>query len=367
MAYHDLTAPLLTVTSATDTAIGLTPTSTQSGDSLSFLGVSTTGPAGILRPGESVSKTLYFRSGSVPGSINQVHLQVIQTDDLSPFDLQPLLPASTLAQPNFAAIYAQLELMIGPTWANYVSMLASNATLLPSVMGDNSDPTTLIDLEVTAATAAIGTSIAGLATTTDPLVPVAGQAVQATNQATGDSYVTYALLDESFIFADVIPGTYTFTFQGATISSSPTAVVAQGQAVQGVALNLIAIDAPSGTRAQSAVTDPSISEPSWSGGIASSISTASAPPPNPDVFGLLAFGDVIQQGDPSSQGSIKTVFFIKGFHDVAPVTDAEVAANADVFPGAEIIAVDWDGCGRSFRPIPPELSLGGSEFAVGRG
>ncbi len=59
---HDLTAPLLEVTSSTGTAIGLTSTDIHSGIYLEFLGVSTTGPAGILRPGESVSRTLYFQS-----------------------------------------------------------------------------------------------------------------------------------------------------------------------------------------------------------------------------------------------------------------------------------------------------------------
>ena len=67
---HDLSAPLLDVTSPTNTTIGFTPTDVHSGIYLEFLGVSTTGPAGILRPGESVSRTLYFQSAATPGDIN---------------------------------------------------------------------------------------------------------------------------------------------------------------------------------------------------------------------------------------------------------------------------------------------------------
>ena len=47
--------------------------------------------------------------------------------------------------------------------------LAQNATLLPAVMGDNSDALTLLDLSVTEATAAVETSISGITSATPTL------------------------------------------------------------------------------------------------------------------------------------------------------------------------------------------------------
>ncbi len=244
---HDLTAPLLEVTSPAGTAIGLTPTDVHSGIYLEFLGVSTTGPAGILRPGESVSRTLYFQSAAEAGDENSVQIQVFQTDDSSPIDLQPYLLPSNLAQPNFPAIYAELQQSVGSTWGDYIATLAKEATLLPAVMGDDSDPMTLLDLAATDATSVVDTSISGIATAADPLVPIAGQVVYIVNQDTGDSYSTYTLNDGSFVFPQVTPGTYTFMVQGEAIASPPTVTVASGQALQGVALDLVAAVSLSGT------------------------------------------------------------------------------------------------------------------------
>ena len=65
--------------------------------------------------------------------------------------------------------------------------------------------------------------------------------VDAINQTTGDSYSTYTLNDGSFVFPQVTAGSYTFTFQGAIITSPPTVTgVADGQALQGVTLDVVA-------------------------------------------------------------------------------------------------------------------------------
>ncbi len=120
-----------------------------------------------------------------------------------------------------------------------MATLAEEATLLPAVMGDDSDPLTLLDLSTTQATAAVDTSISGVAVAPDPLLPIAGQVVNAINRDTGDSYSTYTLNDGSFVFPQVTPGTYALVYEGAIITSSSTVTVADGQAVQGVTLDLI--------------------------------------------------------------------------------------------------------------------------------
>ncbi len=187
-----------------------------------------------------MSRTLYYESAAESGNENAVQLAVFQTNDSSPIDLEPYLLPSLLADPNFAAIYAQLQQQVGPTWGDYIATLARDASLLPAVMGDNRDPLTLLDLAVTRATAAVDTSISGVATSPDPLVPIAGQVVDAVNETSGDSYSTYTLNDGSFTFAEVTPGSYSFALEGAILTSAPTPMVVQGQALQGVTLNLVA-------------------------------------------------------------------------------------------------------------------------------
>lgn len=235
---HDLTAPLLEVTSPANTTIGFTPTDVHSGVYLEFVGVSPTGPAGILRPGETVTKTLYFESAAQAGLINSVELQVFQTDDPSPLNLQPYLLPSTIAQANYPSIYANLQQRVGSTWGDYVATLAHEATLLPAVMGDNSDPLTLLNLAVTASTAAVDTSITGEATSPGLLVPISGQVMVATNRTTGESFSTDTLVDGSFTFPSVTPGTYVLSSQSAILVDPPTFVVASGQALKGVSVDL---------------------------------------------------------------------------------------------------------------------------------
>ena len=243
---HDLTSPLLVVTSPANIAIGFTPTEVNSSTYLAFLGISTTGPAGILRPGENITQTLYFQSAASVGNINSVEVQVFLANNSTPIDLEPYLLPATLADPNFAAINAALEQNVGTTWGQYDTALARNASLLPSVMGDNSDPLTLLDLDVANVTASVGTSISGIVFAPDPQVLIAGQTIQAINQTNGDSYSTYTLNDGSFVFPEVAPGIYTFTYPGAIISNPPSVTVASGQALTGVSLNLIAGAALSG-------------------------------------------------------------------------------------------------------------------------
>ncbi|MGD1277561.1 MAG: CARDB domain-containing protein [Tepidisphaeraceae bacterium] len=254
---HDIVAPLLTLTSTDKTAIGLTPTNVKSVSYLSLLGTSPDGPAGILRPGESVSKTFYFKSASSAGSLNDIEVQVIQTNDMAPLNLKPYLPASVLLQPNFDAIYANLQQAIGSTWGTYVNVLAQNATLLPAVMGNNSDPTTLLQISVERATAALGTSISGTIFADDPNVALAGQTITAVNQTTHETYSSYSLNDGSFIFPVVDPGAFVFHLPNALIQNPPIVTVADGQQVTGVTLNLTAATSISGHVVNYATSKPS--------------------------------------------------------------------------------------------------------------
>ena len=97
-AKHDITVPLLKVTSPSGNAIGLDTDHLISDAYVWFMGVSPEGPAGILRPGESVSRTLYYRSASTAGTNNLFKLQVFQADDPIARDLKPYLPDDLTAR-----------------------------------------------------------------------------------------------------------------------------------------------------------------------------------------------------------------------------------------------------------------------------
>ncbi len=120
----DIPAPLLTIYSPTDTAMGFTPDAVFSGETQPFLGVSPSGPAGILRPGESASLTLYFQSPAHVGDPYNIQLQIVTTDDTQPIDpdVVTFYVADTYVNSaNYQTLLAKLLQDIGPNWGDYVN------------------------------------------------------------------------------------------------------------------------------------------------------------------------------------------------------------------------------------------------------
>ena len=186
----DMIAPLLQVDSNTDTPMGLTPDGLADNGNLQVLATSPTGPAGVLSAGESGSVTVFFQPTLVTPTFA---VSANTTDDPTPVDysqLSPVLQPPDLTDSQWSAVFARFQSMVGPTSGDYVQMLARNATLLPPSLGDAHDPIALAELEVRRAEAAIGTSIAGTLTATDPQVSLAGRTVVATDTATGDVFAT---------------------------------------------------------------------------------------------------------------------------------------------------------------------------------
>ncbi len=108
---HDLAAPLLTVTTSTQTWLGLSADDVHGGRYLRFVGTSPTGPAGILRPGETVSRTVYFQAPSAAGDSYEFELQVMQANDTDPVDwdlVEQWVYPSELSDSNWPAILGRL-------------------------------------------------------------------------------------------------------------------------------------------------------------------------------------------------------------------------------------------------------------------
>ena len=234
----DMAAPLLQVVSSTDTLMGLTPEGLADNGNLQVLATSPSGPAGVLRPGDSGSVTVFFQPTVVAPTFA---VSANTTDDPTPMDysqLSAVLQPPDLTDSQWSAVFARFQAMVGPTSGDYVRMLAENATLLPPSLGDARDPIALADLEVRRAEASVGTSIAGALGTTDPQVSLAGRTVVATNTATGDEFATTSLNDGTFLFEAMTPGSYTFQVDQAVEAAVPPITVAAGQAVQGESLSL---------------------------------------------------------------------------------------------------------------------------------
>ncbi len=233
----DLPAPMFAIDSPTDTLLGLSPGALDDMP-LQVLGAAPDGPAGVLRPGQQGQVSIFFQ----PGTVNpQFEVFASTTSDTGPVDyatLGPLIRPAGLTDAQWAAEFDEFQTLVGPTSGDFVRMLDQNATLMPSAFGSSTDVNALEVFEVARAQAALGNSIAGTLTTSDPGVTLAGRSVFATNEATGDLFTATSANDGSFFITDIAPGVYTFSSNGAIVNGSPTATVAAGQTVTGVTVDL---------------------------------------------------------------------------------------------------------------------------------
>jgi subtilase family serine protease len=226
-------APLLTITTSTNTPVGLSTSDVYPNRDLNVLAIGADGPAGDLRPGTSNSVPVLFQANSTVGVPYHFEVNVTTTADQFPIDwnvIQPLVSDQYLHLPIWPTAFADLQQRIGPTWGDYVKMLDRNAALQVAETGmENSDPLALLDLEAEQAVADVSTSIRGTVHATDPSIKLGGAEVDAIDVLTGNTYGAKSLADGSFIFPQVAPGTYTITFEGAIVTSGGLVTIAQGQ------------------------------------------------------------------------------------------------------------------------------------------
>ncbi len=224
------------------------------------MGLSPTGAAGMLRPGQQGVVEVYFTA--LLGD-NEFVVYTNTADNATPLDYSMISSAirpDGYTDAQWSTILAKLEQLIGPTDGDYDQMLAANASILPASAGNNAEPDSDLQIELQRAIAATGTSITGAVTASDSTLGLAGRTVYANNTTTGDLFTAQTLADGSVIFDSITPGSYTFTVSGALIDGSPTANVANSQTVTGVSLALALAGVISGqiteTPAASALSNP---------------------------------------------------------------------------------------------------------------
>ena len=235
----DAVAPLLQIVAPADTLIGLVPDAADLDNStLQLMALSPDGPAGVLRPGQQGTITVYFQASPVSPVIT---VSTITGDDATPMEYGPLSPelqGTDIPDAQWAPIYAAFEQEVGPTTGDYVQMLARNATLAPAGSGEESDPFVLAEQQINVATATVSTSIRGAVTSSDPSVTLGGLAVTAYDATTNEDFAATTLNDGSFSIPNIDPGTYQISVTGVLAANPPTVTVAASQALTGVAVDV---------------------------------------------------------------------------------------------------------------------------------
>jgi hypothetical protein len=175
----DVVAPLLEL-NATNCVMRLDGQDTLVGDyvnaNVQFLGVAPDGPAGVLRPGQSGSMRVYFKTIGGEEAI-QVDLQVsVLADPGEAMDwasMKARLRRDYIAAEDWDGVYAILTANLGPTSASYIAALAADATYFNNLGERTADVSRLFEFEVEKAYAAYTASPLARIATDDGVRPKA--------------------------------------------------------------------------------------------------------------------------------------------------------------------------------------------------
>jgi hypothetical protein len=238
----DSGAPLIFVESPSGTAMGLTAAAVPYNHAPIFLAINSNGPAGVLPPGYSSARQIYFTAPG-GGDPNDFQYVLVGTDNTQAIDWNEVLnwiPTSYLQAPNWSAASALLQQWIGGTWGGFVQLLDNNAALVVPASGDPSDVGDILNIVVQKALAAVNTSLSGSLQAESLSISLAGVTVYAENTATQQVIATQSLNDGSFLFPTLPAASYTLSVQGELVTSGASVTVSNGQAASGVALTVAA-------------------------------------------------------------------------------------------------------------------------------
>ncbi|MCA9166385.1 MAG: PD40 domain-containing protein [Planctomycetales bacterium] len=150
----NLVAPLLRV-EATGAVFKLPSQPTYQGNSLSFLGISPDGPAGILRPGQRASIEIDFLNNSQLGVPVDVQVFTSDVDDAMDWtSFRATARPPEVTQEAWNALVSALETEIGTSLGEYQQRLADDATYLSTLGIYTPDTDRLFQLEYAAASGA---------------------------------------------------------------------------------------------------------------------------------------------------------------------------------------------------------------------
>ncbi len=150
----DAVAPLFQL-SATHAELELADYTSFTANPVWFLGTSSTGPAGILRPGESGQVTITFLATGADRQIIDFNLQTAadsQTIDWS--SQEGALQPATIPDAAWPAVFANFVANVGTTVGSFHAALAADATDLSQLGQPAYDMLTLMSLEIAKADAA---------------------------------------------------------------------------------------------------------------------------------------------------------------------------------------------------------------------
>ena len=171
----DLQAPLLQLTAA-NALLGLQDQSTIAATSVWFMATSSTGPAGILRPGESGQVSINFLT---TGSVGQsIAFNLESADDGQTIDWasqQAALQPPTIPDVAWPAVFNNFVANVGSTVATFHSALAGDATTLSQLGQPTYDVQKLLSLEI--ANANVAFPVLAPTTATDDTLSGAGFAL----------------------------------------------------------------------------------------------------------------------------------------------------------------------------------------------
>ena len=168
----DVLAPLLELT-ADNAQLKLPDQSSFGGNSVWFLGTSTNGPAGVIRPGQTGQVTIQYSTVAGQGTSIQFHLN--QADDTQPMDWaseEAGLQLPTIPNAAWPAVFANFVNNVGSSVASYHAALAADASYLSQFGEGTDDVLQLVSFELEKANA--GYVVGTLNTVTADSLPAPG-------------------------------------------------------------------------------------------------------------------------------------------------------------------------------------------------
>ncbi len=260
----DLVAPLLHLDSDGQAAMRLDSSDPYSDNPLLLIAASSSGPAGVLRPGEQSEIT--FEALPTTGSGGALDIGLAQETSSSTTAInytaleQQIQPAGT-TDASFAPILEQIENEAGPTCGGLVTLIAQTATavgLQGSGQGNGSfysAPDVFAKI-VSNATGQANGEITGQLFLNDNSNPLAGATVSiaTADQSQGDTAVTFN--DGSFVFPEMPEGTYDLTVSGYLLAAPVQVVVPSSGFVSGLDVTVTPGASISGTLVNEANNEP---------------------------------------------------------------------------------------------------------------
>ncbi|MDB5385913.1 MAG: hypothetical protein JWM11_1559 [Planctomycetaceae bacterium] len=156
----DAPVPLINIANLSNEAIGFSPDDVHVAPNLQFLALSPNGPPGILRPGATYQTTIYVNEVLPAGTDTfTFELNAHTGQDSAPTDwnlIDSFIPGAILARPDWAAIEANLQQQLGPTWGDTVTVLAADAAQAQVGTDIHLDPAVAVGIEVQKAIARLG-------------------------------------------------------------------------------------------------------------------------------------------------------------------------------------------------------------------